>query len=284
MEGGGGGSGVFLVEVIWLASYPKSGNTWVRAFLSTYLTGELDLNKMVVMGDLNPIFHQMCLAKPISQCTDIERVLVRGAMLVNVGMFDVPILKTHHANLIFAGMKLIPDAITKKALYVVRDPRDVCVSYADHTGITLEEAAETLCDESSRVVRDDGLFHSIASWSTHVKSWVGAQGFQTGVVKYENLLENPEEGFKGVINFCGIPFEQDRFDEALRLTSFKNLREFEQKHGFIEKTSNSKVFFRTGRSGNWRGQNQKVMNTLVERNREMMEFLGYLESVREASG
>jgi hypothetical protein len=269
-------------RIIWLTSWPKSGNTWVRAFLSCYKSGSLNINHLqFITGDLNPYVYQNVLPKPLPDCSDLDILMGRNAAIAH--MIELmsgqnPIfMKTHNAMGEAEGIFLIPEVMTKKALYVVRDPRDVMVSYARHMNLSHEEATEAICNETQKIVHDDNLFHIVSSWGTHAQSWIGNEKFTCGVVHYEKLVDNPAEHFKGILDFCEIKFEQSKFDNALKQTEFKNMKKQEQEKGFLENPGHSCAFFHSGAYGNWHDVDGKLIEKIEETNKDMMEMFGYLE-------
>jgi hypothetical protein len=269
-------------RIIWLTSWPKSGNTWIRAFLSCYQVGGLNINQMArVTGDLNPYVYQRVLPKPLHDCSDLDILVSRNAAITHLIELmcheKYLFMKTHSAYGMAEGIFMIPEVMTKKALYIIRDPRDVMVSYARHMGHTHEEATDAICNEKQKIVHDDNLFHIISSWSGHAKGWIGNDKFPCGVVHYEKLVDNPAEHFKGILDFCEIKFEQSRFDNALKQTEFKNMRKQEQEKGFFEKPNHAPTFFNTGSYGNWNGVDKKLIRRIEETNQDMMEMFGYLE-------
>lgn len=246
----------------WLASYPKSGNTWVRAFLSSYLHGAEDLNNLQgVTADNQPYFHQSLAHRPLTELGTWDLVVVHNLALLHMlsvmRMSEPYLLKTHNANLSFGGTPLIPWPITKGAIYIARDPRDVAVSYSDHFGCSLDDAVTSLGKKQNRITQENGLFHILSDWSSHIKSWMEQKTFRTGLLRYEDLLINPAQKFEGILKYLGVEkIDQARFDRALKFSSFDSLRKIEEKTGFQEVSKKSAgKFFREGKAGGW----QKVL-------------------------
>ena len=129
-------------KIRWIASYPKSGNTWVRCFLQAYLTGKLDINDLnLTMGDSSPFDYQGCSVAPLGALSSYEAAWYRPAALFNMCVRHKGlILKTHNANVKVNGISLIPEFMTHSAVYVVRDPRAVCLSHSKHMGIDVEKS------------------------------------------------------------------------------------------------------------------------------------------------
>jgi len=272
-------------KIFWLASYPKSGNTWVRMFLNAYITGfPVNLNSayQFVSGDFRPELFQMMVTRPINQLTIKEQYYFYPGLLLNIlGMSNTlyVCLKTHHAKVKVDEIPLIPVELTEKAIYVMRDPRDIVPSLADHFGLTLDKAIDFLGNEQQGAEqKGTGLTHLLLSWRLHVKSWASKPSpIETIIIKYEELLGNPRGTFEKIIAAFNFEMDEARFDFALEQTKFKNLQKMEQEGTFREKSSESKKFFREGKAGNWknvlsRGQAKRIESE----HREEMKTFGYL--------
>ena len=277
-------------KIWWLASYPKSGNTWARMFLSAYRTGGLDINNAYgCLADNQVYFHQVCSPKPLRELKAYETLAVRQAALLHQVLVthaaDPYVLKTHNANAVMEGLPLIPWALTAGAVYIVRDPRDVVLSYADHFGAGIDGAIEALAQPKNTIMQPDGLYHVVASWSLHVESWLESKSFPTGVIKYEDLHREPEPRFRRLLGYFGIdPIDEGRFENALALTRFDALRAQEDARGFREKSEHSKRFFRRGQAGGWRDVLSASQVARIEQDHgEMMERLGYERHGRRAA-
>jgi len=246
-------------KIWWIASYPKSGNTWVRMFINAYVTGfPIDLNSafQFAMGDLNPGYMQMVSIRPADNLTSTEQFAYRSAVLMNLISLSPAqhiVLKTHHAKVNADGFLMIPPILSKGAVYVIRDPRDVAISYADHMGISIDKVIEKMnIMQHVAEHRVTKLIHIVTTWSVHVESWTDKNNdIPVTVVRYEDMLSNPEEEFAKILKGLGFPIiNEERFYFALEQTKFEELRKFEDKFGFRERGAGEK-FFRVGKSGQW---------------------------------
>ena len=246
----------------WIVSYPKSGNTWVRLFLMAYADPPaFDLNARSGdhTQDTNPDIYEE-VAKVELQClNDAEARLLRGAVLVRLSRAaranggGPAYLKSHSANVTVNGLAWIPPDFTDRSLYILRDPRDVAVSLADHLAVSVDDAIVVMGDKQRKLDRGFGGVHvPLMSWSMHIQSWTRALPYGQFSLRYEDLLAEPGRWFQTALNFFEIPFDRARFNEALALTSFDRLRAAEDKDGYDAKSEKQSRFFRSGKAGAWR--------------------------------
>lgn len=237
--------------ITWLASYPKSGNTWVRALLEAYRTGIVDINHMsTCVGDLVPYFYHS--VSPTGELTSENTRLLRSAALFHMKTLkpcDPLVVKTHYANVVVDEAAVIPPALTDRAIYIIRDPRDVAVSYAKHFDYTYDAAINAMADPQ-RVIVTEPFEHILGSYSMHVKSWTCEQAYPILLVRYEQLLADPYKTFGGVLAFLGFTVNEERLHAAVELCDFSRLRAQEVEKGFREKKGGD-AFFNTGRAGVW---------------------------------
>ncbi len=270
-------------KIYWLASYPKSGNTWIRMFLNAYVTRfpiKLNSAYQCVISDLKPEIYQMMMPRPITELDLSEQFMYHQGALLNLikltNTIDICV-KTHNAKVIVDGVHLIPPKISGSAIYIIRDPRDIVISQSYHFDITLDKAVSQLADESRAVQSIFNLHHMLMSWSKHVISWtVENTNVPVTVFKYEDMLLHTINCFKEILNALTIPFEEDRFEFALKESSFSNLQKMENEQGFSETGKRGK-FFRVGKKGQWKKTLSKKQITQIESDHhEMMVKYGYL--------
>ena len=267
-------------RIWWLASYPKSGNTWLRMFMSAYhRNGKVDINAPThTLGDLNDYFYQIASPVQPDKLTLSQYLLVRPTALLNLAisqMGDPLMIKTHCSNSVVDRCPLIPPQVTAGAIYIVRDPRDVVVSWAEHLAYTIDTTIEKLMDRTFSIKSDIGLMHILSDWTTHVKSWMDETAFRVGIIKYEDLVDNPAAKFRGILDYLGITIEEDRLQRALEATSFKSLQKQETENGFIERR-HQEQFFKRGTYGGWKDVLSNAQVRQIEAAcGEMMTRLGY---------
>ena len=279
-------------KIVWLASYPKSGNTWLRFFLYAYFKLDpkkdqgIDLNdpalKAFSTQDVRSEWFRPFLDKPFEEATpaDIAAVRRRAHEMIAKGSRGGVFVKTHNAFVMDHGVHNITPEVTAGAVYIVRNPRDVVVSAKDHFGHkTIDHAIQQLNSPNWRLTGTDRQASNLlGSWAQHVESWVGAPRRGIFPVRYEDMLEDPEKVFGWIIGLLGHEVDEERLRFALSLTSFDRMKAREAETGFGEKSRHSEAFFRRGVAGGWRealtiGEAKRI----VEKNHEMMARFGYLD-------
>jgi hypothetical protein len=250
------------VAGIWLlASYHKSGNTWLRAVLASLLSGRpVDINAMpsVSFGASDRALFDKALGIASADLTVEQEInLLPRAYEIWAAEAQRPIYsKTHDAyRMTPAGEPVFPTTATRGVVYVVRDPRAVAVSFAHHRGRDIDDTVDRMEDPGgswapiSRLSQQ--LIQRPGHWSDHAESWLGAP-FPVHVVRYEDMHGDPHATFAGVADFLGLPSERERIAAAVEAAAFPRLQAQERAAGFIEKPSRSPVFFREGRVDGWR--------------------------------
>lgn len=273
----------------FIASYPKSGNTWLRLFLLAYSDpAAFDINGRSANFtlDTNADVYEQVAKEELQTLTDTEARLLRGAVLVRLSRLawqhteGPAYLKTHSANVTVNGMSWIPPDFTERSVYILRDPRDVVVSMADHLGQSIDQTIGTMASEQRKLDRGFGGVHvPLMSWSLHVGSWLRDLPYDQMALRYEDMTGDPDRWFQAVLNFFGIAFERGRFNEALELTRFDRLKADEDARGFDARSGHQKRFFRSGQAGGWRDVLTGEQTARIEADHgEMMRQCGYLEA------
>lgn len=271
-------------KIWWIASYPKSGSTWVRMFMNAYITGfPLNINSgyQYAWGDNHSGFFQTCYSRATDQLTATEQIMIRPAALMtmlNLSASKHICLKTHHAKAQVDCIPLIPPSISGGAIYIIRDPRDVVISFADHSNITIGDAIKQMAEKQHMVPHPlTKLIHILTSWSLHVQSWTSRnKDVPVEVVRYEDMIVDPEREFERILGGLGIEtINRDKFNFALKETEFKNLQRLEAETDFRERAKGKK-FFRVGKVGQWKeGLTQQELEYIQENHGEVMREFGY---------
>lgn len=273
-------------KIMWLASFPKSGNTWMRAFLANYLVehdgdGPLPFKELVKIsrGDSNIKDIARVSGSDPETLSLMETMRARAKYLAEVASRPTPtFLKTHSANIETDGLAIIPAELTKCAIYIVRNPLDMVLSYADHMNLSLEEAVKALADTRNRIgMNKKQVLQFMGHWSMHVRSWLGAEGFPAVILRYEDMLDDPEKSFTEVIKMIGAPLRPDKLAHAIEVTRFDSLSRLEKQDGFAERVDGQEKFFRKGTKGHWKDELPgEIVDQIIADHGKVMKFLKYI--------
>lgn len=274
-----------MKSLVWLASYPKSGNTWLRVFMANYLLNRPDpvpINDVfqVAFGDSLLGFYAKVAGRPVDPRNEAAVLALRHRVLEAITRNGAPnnLVKTHNLNVRMAGTFLIPADLTRLGVYILRNPLDMALSYADHYGLTADQVAEAIASPSNRVVADaNNVMQYLGSWSQHVKSWTEARDFPVLTMRYEDMHADPQGQFSRLIERLGFKVDPERLDRAIRFSSFRELRRQEDQAGFRERTRHAERFFRAGTTGQWRDKlPEAVAERICRDHGPVMKRHGYL--------
>ncbi len=282
-------------KIHWLASYPKSGNTWVRILLTNYLRDQdapAAIDRRLEGGPVASarIWFDEWVGVEASTLDDETIECLRPEVYRRMAAEEPqPIyMKTHDAwKQTPAGDPLFPGDVTRGVVYIVRNPLDLAASLANHYAIDLERAVAQLCDARFALGRSvgelaDQLRQFTGDWSGHVRSWLDRSGLPCLTVRYEDLLGDTPKVFGEVVRFLGLPWNKTNLEKAVTFSSFAELRRQESEVGFPEKPGKSTAFFRRGVAGGWRQELSPVLSKrLIAAHGETMRRFGYLDEQGE---
>ena len=273
--------------IVWIASYPKSGNTWIRSFLCSYFF--LDLDKESFSFDVlrhMPVFPNKKLFNAFGSnpknLQELAKSWIQVQKKINLNK-KVNFLKTHNAFGNYKKHHFTDKINTLGAIYIVRDPRDVLVSYSKHMKKSISETLKLIQDDNHIGFLEDqeGVIGDIrGSWSQHYNSWKNFNIREKLIIKYEDLIEDPFNNFLKAINYLnrliGLKVDEENIKKCIKITSFNNLQNLEKTTGFKEKlTNHSDVpFFNTGKVKQWQKVLDKETINIVEKKfaKEMSEL------------
>ena len=253
--------------IIWLASYPKSGNTWVRSLLSAYYYSKNGNFNFELLKNIDVYpqqkYFDIKIDKPgeINSYWDISQEKI-------ISKKKIKILKTHNSLLELNGKNFTKPQYTLGIIYIVRDPRNVITSLKNHYDLDYEQSLDFMLNEKKyiydiREKNDYADFHFLSSWSNHYKSWINNNLFKKMVIKYEDLENDTSKTLKNLIIYTNSLFQvNEKIDEikinnCIKTTNFEILKNKEKKEGFSEnvysKKKNKKIdFFNLGPQNKWR--------------------------------
>jgi hypothetical protein len=266
--------------IVWLASYPKSGNTWVRAFIANLRLGDrgpANINDLQIPTAANRHLFDQVAGVEASDLTpeEIARMRPRVYRQLAEDSAESVFLKIHDA----CG-PIVPADATAGAIYIIRNPLDVAVSFAHHMSKPIdwsvnEMASNTAAYHSDLPIRN--LNQTLVSWSGHVRSWVDQRAFPVHVVRYEDLHERPLEAFAAIATCCRLQNKPNSVQQAIERSSFEALQTQELKSGFRERPEKLASFFRQGRVGAWREVlSPAQIARIIDDHGPVMERFGYL--------
>jgi len=272
-------------RIHWIASYPKSGNTWVRAIVDRIVHPErtFDIN---ALGKTAPSFSRLT-----QKFVERNGIALSGSAPGEVRRWWTPVqreicaagdgplfIKTHNVAAKFDSGPFPDPGSSAGAIYILRDPRDVALSYAHHYKYTLGLAVVALCTSSAFNIKQEalGLTELLMSWGEHVQGWTSLKACPLLVLRYEDLLADPAEGVRRIGAFLDRPLAPERVAAIVAATSFDQLRGQERARGFNESVRPD-GFFRAGTSGQWRDlADQNVFAPLLDKHAGIMRKHGYL--------
>jgi len=273
-------------NIVWLASYPKSGNTWLRLFLLNYLfnpetPAPINQAHRIGSGDAVSMLYRKISKKPVN-LKDVDVSLSLRSHVIKAHASngaDVNFMKTHNSNLRVRGRHLVPKEFTKSAIYVIRNPLDMLVSFAHHYNSDAAEIAEAINSPSHVIEPDDSVVHQfIGNWSEHVMSWTKAKNFKTHVIRYEDMHGTPDDAFGNALKFIGAPSEPERLKKAIRFSNFDESKKQERQVGFAERSVHGKDFFRSGKLGEGLEVLPKaIVDKVIADHGPVMREFGYLD-------
>ena len=282
-----------MKKIIWISSYPKSGNTFLRAMLSAFFYSEDGIFKQDYLKNIAEFPRDFFQLKPsnnfLSEIQEYEAVQKK----ISSTNKEIIFLKTHLANL--AVNKIIP-TINKNcsmcAIYIVRDPRNVILSLKNHYNLGIKECLNFLMNDKNFIcIKNKDLskgYTPILDWSSNYLSWKKQQNINTIFIKFEDLVFDQENTFIYILNklkkFINLEIDQKKIENIVKTTKFKHLRQLEEKEGFIENKimgiqNNDRFFFNKGGEQNFtKDLDQNIIDEINKKYKELLLELNYLKN------
>ena len=282
--------------IIWLASYPKSGNTYVRAFLSAYYfsdNGQFDFSQI---SNIDQFPHEKFFNQKVNNFDEASKLWVPIQKKINQDK-KIRFFKTHSFLGNYKGNEFTSPETTLGAIYIIRDPRNVFTSIKNHYSLDNEKALKMITDKTRSLMSNNGSHASltyISSWAENYLSWLRNNKFRRLFVKYEDLIENRYETFRDLIVFTNTLMNNVegvnklKLQKAIETTNFNVLKKKEMSEAFDGSDSsfknwrkfhseNKNLFFNLGPENDWKKNLEKEFAEKIETNFEKeMKELKYL--------
>lgn len=274
--------------IVWLASFPKSGNTWFRIFLANLTAGDkgpVDINNLDERGGIASSRHEFEAATLLDSGfvthDDIDELRRDVYQRIAEQRDAQRWIKVHDAYTNAPSGIPMFGIEGARVVYLVRDPRDVAISLAHHSNTTIDQAIAlmnnpdgALC--AKRKALAPQLRQKLHGWSGHVASWLDQTDLPVICLRYEDLRTDPLRKFSTALAFAGRTATPDEIARAIRHADFSELQRQEGEKGFAERMSRTELFFRSGHAGGWRTTLSPEQIAMIEgAHRATMCRLGY---------
>ena len=272
--------------IIWLASYPKSGNTWLRSFLTNYLnkrTSNFDFSLLDQIRRFPRKEFYDPLKVNYNKFSEIVKNWINVQEFINLKN-EFTYLKTHNAMCTINNYPFTNSKNTIGFIYLVRDPRDVVLSYSKFLNTSIAYTFNIMKNNFITPIdlsKNSPAEVMMGSWAENYRSWRDYNSVKKLIIKYEDLILNPYENFFKIISYLnkinGLPIDDEMIKKSIENVSFEKLQNLEKKDGFVDSKSKNDIFFRKGKSGNWKTElDKKIASQIEQAFKEEMIELNYL--------
>jgi len=213
---------------------------------------------------------------------DIQKVRAQAYQVWSSSLKEDTFAKVHDAAY-YKGLLLFPHNVTKKVIYIVRNPFDVAVSVSHYLNISIQQSVDAICDEQLLI---DGVLSGfkslvpqfLGSWSSNYYSWKTANGSNMLLIRYEDMLQDGITAFTKVVDYLGWHKSESAIQNAIEICSFSNLQKVERVSGFKEKPKSTEMFFRKGQIGDWRNYlTEEQAQQIIKANFTLLRELNYID-------
>ena len=296
-------------QIFWLSSYPKSGNTLLRYILiALFFTkdGVFTFNKSKFISQFDQTVlikkNRNIFGKNFDKIGNVEffyKFLNELQSKKSLGFKnDFIFLKTHAGLFKINNNDFTKIENTRGFIYLIRDPRDICISYAKHNGITFDQSIDIMINENKLIrwvskKEDEKIFNKyttpkslMSSWAKHVVSWTSIDWHTPRLVlHYEDLVYKKKDTLENIVLFFekNYNFKFHNIDtkirNIIRTTDFDKFRKHEQEEGFVEASIYNR-FFSVGKKNQWKNKLTKSQIKKIEKNLgKVMKLFNYKLSV-----
>lgn len=279
--------------IVWLSSYPKSGNTWFRIVLSRLLNHSTTLN---YINDIDTILGSSMVANrtwmnkaigfdsTLLSTDEINQLRPMAYEWYAQRIQQTTYIKIHDAYTYLNDQTpIIPDEGCLGAVYFIRNPLDVAVSLSHHVKCPIDWSIHMMGNEHFSVPMEANnekqLNQKLLSWSLHVQSWTSVSSINILVLRYEDMYFRPLETFTRGIEFLNLNVSQSALKQAIEDASFDKLQQFEERFGFKEKPAIEGRFFRKGIVDDWKNSlSEAQIQKIIRDHGDVMQVYGYLDN------
>jgi hypothetical protein len=277
--------------ILWLASYPKSGNTLLRSLLSSYFYTKDGVFDFELLKNIQ-YFPSYTFYKNSTIDTTNDYEVIKNYINVQKKFIQnkkrILFLKTHSGFFRANNHSFTDLQNSLGAIYVVRDPRKVVVSYANHFQMDIDQATNALLSDTGTYERNTKMKTLCGKWNFNYLSWKRFNSQRLFLIKYEDMIKDKENTLKNILLFLNkliknkFEINQTKLENIISSTSFEKMKKLEKKKSFVEasfdkKTGKSVPFF-------YLGDSKKSEKLLDDKNKDKienafkneMEELGYL--------
>jgi hypothetical protein len=277
--------------IIWIASYPKSGNTLLRSLLASYFfsnDGNFEFNDLNHIKQFPAIENFRKMGIDLSNESEVFQNFIEAQKLINKENKKIKFIKTHSSLCKINNCNFTDLKNTLGAIYIVRDPRNVVTSFAHHYNLNIEQATDTLIDKFRWLVKTEKMYKTfLGSWNVNYNSWKQLNK-RFMLVKYEDLVKKKKTTLIKIFKFIQtlnneeLKIDMVKLNKVIKSTEFYKMKALEQKDFFTESSVDSdtgkrKTFFNLGPQNDWKkildDKSRRKIETSFKK--EMFE-LGYL--------
>ena len=277
--------------IIWIASYPKSGNTYIRSFLSAYYFSHDGTFNFDLLKNIKQFPNTEFFDTNINDLDEASNNWVYAQKKIK-DQNKVKFLKTHSCLGAYKGKPFTTIDYSLGGIYIVRDPRNVISSVMNHFSLSVDEAYEFMTDihrgTKAKIEDDYSTYSYLSTWANHYKSWVNSKNFRKIVIKYEDLEIDKYETFRDIIVFTNTLLNNSdgvdkiKLERAIETTNFNVLKNKEKNEGFkealySEDKGEKKVFFNMGFNNRWKKiLREDIRKKLEDVFKNEMKDIGYI--------
>jgi len=250
-------------KIVFIASYMKSGNTWMRSIICSLLNnGKFNLEdlKKIKLFSQEVYFSSL---KGLEYQKDgnldfnfISKNWINAQKLINQNSNDeIKFFKTHNIRGKINNNYFTDESVCSGFVYLIRDPRDICISLAKHMSIDIDDSIDIMLNQKNFVTNVFKVNEAVCTWQEHIESWVNFKGVPRLILRYEDMLSDNKHIMDQIVNFLNIIYnnsikiDQGTITKTIEKTKFNNLKQMENVNGFAEATNNN--FFRKGKTKQW---------------------------------